>query len=357
MLNRLFTTLFILCSFSSNVAAMNSDNPFAKNKSLDIGKDVSWSIDKENVLATKTANDDGGTYYHLRFDNKQLEFLMSSDANGLSPRSFSQLEVKNLKIDGKQAPLFDWCLNNQEKHNRFLQQGLSVKKNICVINNSTGRFIIRLNKDTLSALKDGRSLSIVLKPFRTPLELNYDISDFQEMFLALNAKDKPDESPVSAVANPVVSATPVPVVIPKVNKCWAKPPEKYKTIKSIAYPCEDTAKKIAAETGISKQVDQKKVAEKKLATEKAAEKEKQRKLAEDKKQQELAAKLKQEQLLQAEAAAIAASKVKQSEIGGEIAKKMIGMCDKYWSKGEHRCYCQKYIEHAPVEIQKNSTCG
>ncbi len=48
-------------------------------------------------------------------------------------------------------------------------------------------------------------------------------------------------------------------------------------------------------------------------------------------------------------------KVAQAE-SIEIAQKMIKMCEKYWSKGEHRCYCQKYIEYAPDDIQKNSTC-
>ena len=80
-------------------------------------------------------------------------------------------------------------------------------------------------------------------------------------------------------------------------------------------------------------------------------------MAEEKKQKELAETLKQEELLQAEAVAIAASEAKQAQIGGEIEQKMIKVCDKYWSIGEHRCYCQKYIEHAPAEIQSNSTCN
>ena len=61
-------------------------------------------------------------------------------------------------------------------------------------------------------------------------------------------------------------------------------------------------------------------------------------------------------LVLAEEAAIAASVVKQSQLGDEITQKMLKMCDKYWSKGEHRCYCQKYIEHAPSGIQANSSC-
>ena len=66
--------------------------------------------------------------------------------------------------------------------------------------------------------------------------------------------------------------------------------------------------------------------------------------------------MKQEELLRAEAAAIAASQAKQAKIGGEITMKMVRVCKKYWDKGEHRCYCQKYIEHAPKSIQESSTC-
>ena len=110
--------------------------------------------------------------------------------------------------------------------------------------------------------------------------------------------------------------------------------------------------KLDAETWVTKLVNKEKEKEKKLA----AEKEKQHKLAEEKKQKELAEKLKQDELIQVEAAAIAASQAKQAEIGGEITAKMLKVCEKYWNKGEHRCYCEKYIEHAPKSVQDSSTC-
>ena len=88
-----------------------------------------------------------------------------------------------------------------------------------------------------------------------------------------------------------------------------------------------------------------------------AEKEKQRKLAEQKKQKELEEKLKREEKLKAEAAAIAASEAKRARIKDEITQKMLAVCEKYWSKGEHRCYCQNYIEHAPAEIQAKANCN
>jgi len=351
MFNRFFVSVFIMCVFSFNVLAKNNDNPFAKTESLNIGKDISWEIDNEAVLATKSISDGKGNYYHLQFDNKQLELSISSDADGLSPKKFSQLEIKDVKIDGKQNSLFRWCLNNQQRHNRFLQQGLKVKKNICTVNGNAGNFVMSLNKNTLTSLQQGAHLLILLKPFRTPLELHYDISDFNDMYISLNTKPEPFVA--IEVPAKVVVEKPKKAMTAAKKKCWVAPPVKYKKINSVEYDCDNATEKKDAEAWLSKQVNQKKAIQQKLAVES----ERQRKLAEQKKQKELAEKLKQEELLQLEAAAIAASEAKRAEIGGEIAQKMIKMCDKYWSKGEHRCYCQKYIEHAPAEIQANSTCN
>ena len=340
MFSRLFASLFIFCFFSLSVAANN--NPFAKKESIDIGADVSWKIDKKRVLATKTAKDSKGNYYHLTFNNKQLKLLVTSDAAGTSPKTFAQMEVKNVMIDGKQNQVFNWCLNNQQKHNRFLQQGLSVKKGVCVINGGAGTFVIKLNKDTLAALKKGNSLTMMLKPYRAPLDLKYDISDFDAIYMALNAHSGPV----------VAKAKAKPKAVKSNKKCKVAAPVKYKNIQPMVYDCNNAGAKSTAEAGMAKLINQEKAKERKLQ----AEREKQKKLAEEKKQKALAAKLKQEELLKVEAAALAASQAQQEKIGGEIADKMISMCEKYWSKGEHRCYCQKYIEHAPSEIQANSTC-
>lgn len=349
MFNQIFVSFFVLCLLCFNVSAKNSNNPFAKNESLNIGTEFSWKIDKKSVLATKSASDEKGNYYHLQFDNKQLKLIISSDAKGVVAKKFSQLEIKDVKIDGKQSLLFKWCLNNQQRHDRFLQQGLAVKKNICSIDGNAGSFVMSLNKDTLLSLQNGKRLSIILSPFRTPLDLNYDISDFKDMQLALNAK-----------AVPVAVVVPAKQAAKKTNKkCWAGPPAKYKNIKQVEYDCDDETEKKEAETRVIKLVNQEKAKEQKLAAIAAAntaERELQKKLAEEKNRKALVAKLEQEEKLQMEAAAIAASEIKQAQLSGEITQKMLKVCDKYWGKGEHRCYCQKYIEYAPASIQASSTC-
>ncbi|MDX2504227.1 MAG: hypothetical protein QNL62_07100, partial [Gammaproteobacteria bacterium] len=329
------------------------DNPFAKSEVLNIGKEFSWNIDKQLVLATKSASDQKGSYYHLQYDNKQLKLIISSDAKGVVAKKFSQLEIEDVTIDGKRIPLFKWCLNNQQRHDRFLQQGLAVKKNVCTIDGNAGSFIMSLNKETLLSLQKGKTLSVKLSPFRTPLELNYDISDFKDMYLLLNAK-----------VEPVAIVAPPKPALKEINKnCWAVPPAKYNSIKPVEYGCDDVAAKKESETRVINLVKQEKAKLQKsaaiaaaTAAEKAAERARQHKLLEQRKQEALAEKRKQEEKLQLEAAAIAASEVKQAQLNDEITQKMLKLCEKSWRKGEHRCYCQKYIEHAPASIQASASC-
>ncbi|MFV9615490.1 MAG: hypothetical protein ACNYZG_06005 [Gammaproteobacteria bacterium] len=353
MLKRVFVSFFVLFIFSFHVFAKNSNTPFAKNEALNIGKEFSWEIDKKLARATKSAGDNKGNYYHLQFDNKQLKLIISSDVKGVVAKKFSQLEIKDVAIDGKQSLLFKWCLNNQQRHNRFLQQGLAVKKNVCSIDGDAGSFVMSLNKDTLLSLQNGKRLSITLSPFRTPLELNYDISDFRDMTLTLNAK-------VESVA---IAASPKQVANKIYKKCQVELPARYSNVKPVEYDCGDEAAKKEAETRVVLFVNQEIAKQQRLAAiaaaiavEKAAERELQRKLLAEQRQKALAAKLKQEEKLQMEAAAIAASEIKQAQLSDEITQKMLKVCDKHWRKGEHRCYCQKYIEHAPNSIQLSSSC-
>lgn len=349
MFNWLSAAFIALYLFSFNAFAVGDDNPFAKNESLSTAKSAVWNIDKEAVQATKSIDDDG-TYYHLLFDNKQIKLVITSDAAGVKPKTFSQFEIQNVEIDGEQAPLFKWCLSNQEGHSRFLQQGLTVKKGVCTIDANAGTFIMRLNSATLKSLQSGSRLLISLQPFRTTLALKYDISDFSDMYTTLNAKPEPVVAKAPVVANiPAVANVPAVAVSKPVKMCKAEAPAKYKKIKAVEYKCIDIVAKTKAEASVGKLVAQEKEKQQKLA----AEKEKLRQLAEAKKQKEMAARGEQERRIQLEAAAIIE---KQAALGQEISAKMIKMCNKFWTKGEHRCYCEKYIEHAPSGIQSDPSC-
>ncbi len=239
MFTSLYRLLVVLSFLSCNTVSASADNPFVKNDRVNIGKDISWKINKKAVSATKSTSDNKGVYYHLGYDNKQIKLALSTDAKGLKPKKFNQLEIADVKLDGKQVSIFKWCLSNQQRHDRFLQQGLSVKNNVCVINSDDSSFTMRLNEEMKQMLQQARRLSIVLKPFRTRVELNYDISDFADMTLALNAK--PEEPAV--VAN---------------KKCWAGPPAEYKSIKSVEYDCADEESKNDAEAWVTKLVNEEK---------------------------------------------------------------------------------------------------
>ncbi len=335
----------LIFSFISS-AVLASNNPFEKKVVVNIGTDHVWEIN--DGVAVKTGEDKKGQYYQLRFDRKQLSLTVTDDEAGQHPRSFSQFAVMDVQVDGKRLPLFTWCLKNQERHDRFLQQGLAVKKGICAVNGEQGEAVIRLNRATFESLKTGKRLVFLIKPYRTPLKLNYDLSDFNGMVTALTVKPAMSASqPAAAKAAPVE------------KKCWAGAPARYPDIKPVEYDCADAAAKKDAEKWVITLINKEKARERELALKRK----KQQSAAQEKKRRELEAqrrKLAEQKALeekrQAEAAAIAASELKQSELNTEITLKMVGVCKKFWDKGEHRCYCQKYIDYAPASIKENSSC-
>ncbi len=116
-----------------------------------------------------------------------------------------------------------------------------------------------------------------------------------------------------------------------------KSPSAPYNIKPVEYDCGHQPAKKKAETRVISLVKQEKAKQQKsaaIAAESTAERERQRKLLEQRKQKALAEKRKQEEKLQLEAAAIAASEVKQAQLNDEITQKMLKLCDKSWRKGE-----------------------
>lgn len=333
------------------VLAKSSDNPFAKGAKVDVGSDAAW------VIKGKTATRSGsysGNFYHLFYDRKQLRLRITESAEDSeeTARHHDQFSVRDVLVDGKRLPVFQWCLNNQQKHKRFLQQGLQVKKDVCSNQGAMGMFIMRLNLATLDALRKAKKLTFDLKPYRSPVEVNFDISDFSEVVATLNATEKPvatkpavkDKAAPKVVTAPAVVATPA-IVVPE-KKCKASPPADVAGVKAIEYNCSDAAARAKATASVNIAVSKVKDKKKKVA----AEREKRRLAAE-------AANKAEEERLAAEAAALAASAAQREAINTEISTKMLPVCQKKWAKGEHRCYCEKFIEHAPKEIQENSTCS
>jgi hypothetical protein len=329
--------LLSLLLISTQLSARSDLNPFAKSLESTVGTSVAWQY--KNDAAVKTSRDaqDTDTYYHLKFDGKSLRLILSSD-NTNSPASakhFEQFAVDDVLIDGKRLPLFQWCLSHQQRHDRFLQQGLTVDKNICENQGENGVFVMMLNQDTLDRLGTGKTLSFVIKPFRTSIVINYALADFADMVSTLVNKQAPTK-PVAKAQVPAAKQAP--------STCKVKPPAGFETIRTIEYPCGSVVDEVAANKTMLALIGEHR---KKLDEEK-----------ESKRQADLAAKKKAEdERLQLElkkkeeAAAIAASKLKQQELNADITTKMLAVCRKMWDKGEHRCYCEKYIDQAPANIQ------
>jgi len=337
---RFFIALAAFC-LSTSVIAKNSDNPFEKGASVDIGRDAAWVI--TNKTATRSGSD-SGTFYHLFYDRKQLRLRITNSAEDseAAAKHHDQFAVNDVLLDGKRLPVFQWCLNNQERHKRFLQQGLKVKKEVCKNQGEVGTFTMRLNVATLDMLKKGKKLTYDLKPFRSDVEVTFDISDFSNVVAKLNSGKPPVAAKPRPKSAPVATA----------KKCKASPPAGYSEVKAVEYNCTDTTAKKKATASVNTAVSKERESRKKLA----AEREKKRLATEKANANKLANQKVAEEKLASEQAALAASAAQQQAISSDIADKMIAVCQKKWDKGEHRCYCEKYISHAPKAIQENSTC-
>lgn len=349
---RFTLALFLLIATTQTIA--KGDNPFAKSVDIDFGTDIAWQV--KNKQALKSGESSDGTYYHLGFDGKQLRLRVgeSQQDTESAAKNFDQFAVEDIKVDGKRLPLFQWCLKNQERHARFLQQGLSVKKNICANQGEKGAFLMNLNQASLDRLKSGKKLSITIRPYRTSMTVNYTLADFSAMVDKLITPAS--VAPAAVVAVPVVPAKPslkVAAPVTKKQTCKIDPPAGMASLKPVKYICDNAASKANANKAMVGHVNVEKARLKKVA----AEKERKRLAAQasKKKAEEEAKRLEEEK--KAEQEAIAASQLKQEAIGAEIAAKMLGVCNKMWNKGEHRCYCEKYIDKAPASIQASSTCS
>jgi len=358
-------TVLLFLFFTFNQLAFAENNPFAKKTSLNISGDVKWRVTASG--ATKTSSENKGLFYRLMYDAKQLRLNVLTDKFANKPKKFNQLEVKDVLVDSKRLPLFNWCLNNQSEHSRYLQQGLSVKNDVCVVDGNRGQVTIWLDAATVASLNNADNLTFAIKPYRSVLNINYEMADFSMMQAVLAGKSAPL----------VIAAKEKPAPPPALEKCWAKPPKNNQTIKAIkaiSYTCGDVTAKKQAEAVIEKQLgDARALAEKQQQQRAQALVLKQKKEAETiARQQQLA----KEQLLKEQEAVriqqaeqktlnnkrvleqeeVATNAAKQSELGIEITVKMVTMCQKYWDKGEHRCYCQKFIEYAPADIQDGASC-
>ncbi len=350
---RFFVVAGVLLSAALAVSGAHAalDNPFARAAEVNIGADSDWRVDAGSI--SKTGRGDDGLYYKLSLHKNQLSLKIGKQAEvETDPKSYKALAIEDLRIDGKRLPLFQWCLNHQQNHNRFLQQDLEVKDGICMNHGERGEFVVMLNRQTLDLIENGERLRFVIRPFRKPVHVNYDISDFSEAYAILQARAAASQRAAASAPAPV-AVQPAPVVKPvEVQMCKLAAPQDFASVAAQEYVCGDAADKRRAQQRIDTAVKQAQQRRQRIA----AEKEKQRLAAIAAQQKAEEERRKAEQARKAEEAAIAASEQKRHQIMDELTKKMVGVCNKVWSKGKHRCYCERYIEYAPPGIQSDASC-
>ena len=326
-----------------------NDNPFDKKKGVHIQADNAWLI--KDKTATRSGSD-AGDFYHLFYDRKQLRLRITDGAEDseASARKYQHLAVEDMMVDGKRLPLFQWCLGNQQKHSRFLQQGLKVKQGVCSNQGGKGAFILRLNAATLDTLKKGKTLTYKIKPFRSSMDVNFDISDFLDVVAKLSTTVRLIQK--KQPADPVIALDKVVA-----EMCKVSPPKKFSKIAPVEYACNDIAKKTEAEASVEAEVEKERAHRAELADER----ERKRKAVAAKKAETLALKKAADEKAAAkaaaEAAALAETEASQKVINADITNKMLGVCKKKWAKGEHRCYCETFIEHAPENIASDPSCA
>ena len=345
-MSKVFAFMFAAAFSAQSIAALN--NPFGKTVTVNAGVGVHWDVKKDMASKTSPASDIDGTFYQLRITKSELILrLLDSPSGGTI--SFDQLKIEDVQLDGKTSTLFGWCLNNQEEHNRFLQQGLKIKKDICQNKGQEGVFVMKLNQATYNLLKTTKNLAFTVKPYRGAVVASFDVSNIADIFVqlvsggrAVAAQNKPVDRSSDRFLSKPISGTPAlaaPVVKAKPAKlCSIKPPSNFASLKVIKYVCTDEAAKAKARKEMAANVKQQRAKKQKL-------------------KQTEAERLAREEEKRKEAEAVAENEKNRNKIKSQISEKMIGMCKKKWAVAEHRCYCEPYLEFAPAGIKSDGSCG
>ena len=335
--NKFGVCVFIILLMLSSVGNAGI-NPFKKSKNYTFSSNVSWYEHNNAAIKSGSARDGGDTnYYHLNIDKHRLLLrLGKNDPSGEleNTRPLDSMAISDVSVDGRQLPLFAWCLENQQNPAKKLKQDAVVANDVCINAGGGGDFIINLDDETRGLLKQASKLEMTIEPYGRPVKLIYTMAGYAPIMAKIN---KPVVIPV--VKKPVVKAPPKPLVVVKpkpkpkpkaVKMCYARPPIDFKSaVPAMAYPCKDELKKTSAETKISVRVEYE---TKKMAAElKAARDEKlvrQKSVADNKREVEWDS--------------------KQNEL-------WISRCERHWAKNRSPCYCEKYLERAPAGV--NNTCG
>jgi hypothetical protein len=322
---RVSALIFILVGLCAS-AAFAGQNPFKKTKDYQFGDNIAWYFKDGAAIKSGSEPDGSDTlFYHLKINKNQLRLRLSkNDPSGEleNTRAFDDLEIVEVMIDGQRWVRFQWCLDNQAVIATTLKQNSVVANGSCS-NSGGGDFTVSLDGESRDVLQRARTLEFVVVPYGRPVRLVYSMTGFAKGYGALVAPPPPPPpAPVAAEVAPKVE----PKAAPVAKTCYAEAPDEFKTaVQSIAYICDDKAKKATAEATVQSQVS----AERKKR--KDAEAERLRLDAERKKEDS--------QL-----------KSVESEWDKKQTEMWVERCQRHWVKGVSPCYCAAYIDHAPTGV-------
>ncbi len=321
--------------------AVNSSaeiNPFKKSKNYKFGTDVPWYKKSDSAMKSGSVKDGADIhYYHFNVDKSRILLRLSkNDPSGdlENTRYLDALAITDVSIDGARMARFDWCLDNQQRPGRKLKQNALVANDTCQNAGGGGDFIIKLDQATLDNLLNASQVEFVVEPYGRPVRLTYDMAGFSSVMkdvLRPAAKPKPRPVAKPVKAEPAAKPKPRPVAKPKpVKMCKASAPANMQSVvKPVLYPCDDKAKKQAAEANVNRAVEAHK-----------------QQLAEQKRREKEQAMLKQK--------AVEDSK-REKEWDKKQDSMWISRCQRHWKKGRSPCYCEKYLDQAPPGVTSN--CG
>jgi len=309
----IYAAAVALTATSLSVSA--GKDPFKKNKDYKFLDDSRWYKKGSNVVKAGSTKESGDTfYYHLSVNSKQMRLhLGKNDPSGelKDTRQLDYMSIIEVAVDGKTLARFKWCLNNQDGASNSLKKHAKVAGSTCV--NAGDDFVIKLDGKTLKQLMSAKTVSFELEPFGDTVNLTYGMKGFAGL--------------MKQVKKPVVAKKankPKPVAKPA-RTCYAKPPAEFKSsVKSMAYPCDNSGKKSAATKSVNQMVEKQRQKQAAVARQRAQ--------ANMPKHTEITS---EEEL----------------EFERKQAERWITRCQIHWGKGVSPCYCKKYMKFAPAGVQ------
>lgn len=336
------TGLFSIVLVASSVAQAGV-NPFKKSKNYNFNADVSWYENSGAAIKSGTVRDGGDVnYYHLNIDqHRMLLRLGKNDPSGelIGTRLLGAMAITDVIVDGRQLPIFGWCLKNQQMPGKKLKQNAVVANDTCVNAGGAGDFVINLNANTKSQLKNAQTVEFLIEPYGRPVKLSFSMAGYAPLMAKINKPVAPPVVKKAVVATPKPKPKvkpkpkPKPKAKPKVAKmCNAKPAAEFKSrISAVPYPCADAKKKSAAESRVAAQVESEKMREA-VKLKAAIRKQKAKKKAEPEPETR-----------------------QEAEWDDKQSKLWVSRCERHWKKGVSPCYCEKYISKAPSGVE--NTCA